>query len=388
MNNLKQTTKGNRIYFLDNLRTVIIILVILYHAGGVYESSGSWASFWIVDDAATNDIAGLLNIVLDIMMMPIMFFISGYLLPLSLKKKNSIELIKAKFKRLMLPWLLAVLTLIPLYKVIFLASRNLPQETWTSYFHFSSGNISGQGWLWFLPLLFAFNLMYLALARFNLLPKKMSVKTAVFALFFIGFINSLSLDLLQARGWTHTALLDFQNERVLIYFMMFLFGSLCFHKQVFAQPRNKKLFTAVNSTLWLPITLYIIFLLYPIITQKEAMISLVIDRSIVWLSFHATLLCMLYLLLELFRGSFDKPGKIWRELNQNSYNVYIIHVIVLGVIGLLMLNLAIPSLLKYAILTLSTILVSNIIISLYRRAKMQRTQLTKSQRRFTDPSVN
>ena len=34
-----------RLYFLDNLRTVIIFLVILYHAGGVYESTGMWASF-------------------------------------------------------------------------------------------------------------------------------------------------------------------------------------------------------------------------------------------------------------------------------------------------------------------------------------------------------
>jgi hypothetical protein len=26
------------------------------HAGGVYESAGLWASFWIVDDPATNDL--------------------------------------------------------------------------------------------------------------------------------------------------------------------------------------------------------------------------------------------------------------------------------------------------------------------------------------------
>jgi peptidoglycan/LPS O-acetylase OafA/YrhL len=29
--------KGNRIYFLDNLRTFMIFLVVLYHAGGVYD---------------------------------------------------------------------------------------------------------------------------------------------------------------------------------------------------------------------------------------------------------------------------------------------------------------------------------------------------------------
>jgi peptidoglycan/LPS O-acetylase OafA/YrhL len=36
----------NQVHFLDNLRSAIIFLVILYHAGGVYESSGIWAFFW------------------------------------------------------------------------------------------------------------------------------------------------------------------------------------------------------------------------------------------------------------------------------------------------------------------------------------------------------
>jgi peptidoglycan/LPS O-acetylase OafA/YrhL len=41
----QDTPKGNRIYFLDNLRTFMIFLVVLYHAGGVYETSSIWASF-------------------------------------------------------------------------------------------------------------------------------------------------------------------------------------------------------------------------------------------------------------------------------------------------------------------------------------------------------
>ena len=35
--------KGNRIHFLDNLRTVLIFAVILYHAGGVYDRE---KEFW------------------------------------------------------------------------------------------------------------------------------------------------------------------------------------------------------------------------------------------------------------------------------------------------------------------------------------------------------
>jgi hypothetical protein len=48
--------------------------------------------------------------------------------------------------------------------------------------------------------------------------------------------------------------------------------------------------------------------------------------------------------------------------------VYIIHVIVLGGIALLLLNLGLPGWLKYLVLAVSTILASNLIVSLYLRA--------------------
>ncbi len=106
--------KGNRIYWMDNLKTIIIILVILYHAGGVYESTGMWAFFWLVDDPATNTISGILNLVVDIFMMATLFLISGYLAPASMKNKTGGEFLRGKLKRLMIRWVMAVFTLIPL----------------------------------------------------------------------------------------------------------------------------------------------------------------------------------------------------------------------------------------------------------------------------------
>jgi len=374
----KAATKHNRMYFLDNLRTVIIILVILYHAGGVYEGTGMWASFWIVDDPSTNNLSGIFGLIIDVFVMVTMFFISGYLVPISLKNKNGWGFLKAKFKRLMIPWIIAVFTLIPLYKVIFLYSRNLPQEHWTSYFHFSSGNITGQSWLWFLPLLFAFNILYLFFSKAKIRTPNISLKGAVLGTFLIGFVYSYAMDIFGLRGWTLTPVLDFQHERVLIYLMFFLLGALCFKLKVFnAKPESKKLYNIVNATSWIPITVYIFFLIFPVLSPGSYIFSRLIDRLIVWFFFQLSLFSIVYLLIESFWRYLDKPGKIWNELNQNSYYVYIIHVVVLGGISLILLNTAIPSILKYLILIVSTVLVSNLIISLYRRAastiKLRRT---------------
>ncbi len=369
-NKEKFTTKGKRIHFLDNLRTIIILLVVLYHAGGVY--SFIFASFWIVADPVTSDLVGILNVVLDICVMPTIFFISGYLIPMSLKNKNGWAFLKSRFRRLMIPWIIAVLTLIPLYKVIFLYSRGLPQENWTTYFHFSEGNMTSQNWLWFLPVLFLFNILYLLLSKANIRVPNISLKGAVFGTFLIGFVYSFSIGgILGFRSWTLTSLIDFENEKLLVYFMTFLLGALCFRQQVFEEkPQSKTLYTVVNSTVWIPITIHIFARVMWVISlgSSEGLFSPLVLRLIWWLSFYLSLLGLLYLLVQTFWRYFDKPGRIWNELNQNSYGVYIIHVIVIGVIALLLLNTAIPSILKYLILTVSTIVASNLIVSLYRRA--------------------
>jgi fucose 4-O-acetylase-like acetyltransferase len=115
---------------MDNLRTFIIFLVVLYHSGGVYESTGTWRSFWLVVNPATNDLVGIINLILNIFMMPVLFFVSGYLTPVSLDRKGGWGFLKARFRRLIIPWIIAVLILIPLYTFMFYHSRGLPQPHW------------------------------------------------------------------------------------------------------------------------------------------------------------------------------------------------------------------------------------------------------------------
>jgi len=367
---------------MDNLRTIIILLVVLYHVGGVYEAAGLWGWFWIVDDPATITWVGIVGIVFDIFMMPTLFFISGYLTPASLKSKTGWEFLKGKFKRLMVPWAIAVFTLIPLYKVIFLYSRNLPQEPWYTYFHITNPN--SQNWLWFLPVLFLFNVLYLLLSKANINLQKTSLKAAVAGTFVIGFVYSFLIGgVLGFRSWTLTPLIDFENERLLIYFMTFLLGLLSYRQDIFAEkPKNKTLYTIANSVAWLPVTVHIFARLYPIL-YPEGFAVTPLYRVIWHLSFDLSLLCMLYIMIQSFWRYLDKPGKLWDVLNRNSYGVYIIHVIMIGVFGTLLLNLNLPALVKYPTLVVSAYAASNLLVWAYRSA----VQTLKSSRRESIPQV-
>ena len=217
-----------------------------------------------------------------------------------------------------------------------------------------------QSWLWFLPVLFLFDVGLAVLFRMGLFQVRLIFRYAVGAAFVACFLTSLGTDLMGLLGWTHTALVDFQNERLLVHFMIFLLGSTAAHQGVLLTPPGRKtLYIILSCTVWIPITAYIVFLVVPYVAEGGVLIAALVDRLILWLCFSLSLGCLLYLAIETFRRYFDHPGRIWGWLGEHSYYVYIVHVIVLGPIALLLLRVSLPSLVKYLILGLSTYVVSN-----------------------------
>lgn len=336
----------NRIYFLDNLRTFLIFLVVLYHSALVYQ--GGMESSWIVSDPVKSKSIGLLGMYLDVFVMFIMFFVSGYFMPTSLYKKTDWELIKSKAKRIMLPWLIAVITLIPLYKIIFLYSRGLPQEEWYSYFHLfqRTGTDLGffannplQHWLWFLPVLFLFQIIYLGLSKTKLLSINISIKTAVIAIFVISLIYSSVISIYGLKGWFHSSILHFQRERFLVYFLIFLLGSLCYKLRIFdSDTRNKKWYILSNVVLTIALTLYTVIALnlffnivYP--DRNYYFVSNTIDKIAYYAFMLLTMLSFLHIIVDAFRFKLNKSYNFLERLNKSSYYVYIIHMVVIGGVG-------------------------------------------------------
>mgnify|MGYP003968404575 CR=1 FL=1 len=376
---LKKIVMKTRIYFLDNLRTFLIFLVVVLHAGLVYESV--LENTWIVCDPMKNNSIGLIRMYLDLFVMFIIFFISGYFVPYSVKNKSSLDFLKTKFIRIFVPWIIAVFTLIPAYKAIFLFSRGLPQEEWFTYFHLFKragtdlsffANNPSQNWLWFLPVLFIFQVIYLILYKTNLLSIKISLKTGVVLVFIIGVIYSMIISVIGLKGWTLSPLLDFQNERLLVYFLAFLLGSLCNKLNVFeSQKKNKKLYIISNVVLTFSLTGFTIValnLFYNLVdvNRNYYFISEHADRLAYYILSMLAMLSFLHIFIYAFQFSLNKNFKIMEHLNKNSYQVYIIHIIVLGILALSLVNIQIPVYVKYLILTILTFIVSNIIVYAYK----------------------
>lgn len=368
-----------RVYFLDNLRTFLILLVVILHAGIVYEPI--LENTWVVSDPVKNSSIGLIRMYLDIFVMFSLFFISGYFIPFSAKSKTVPGFLASKFKRLMVPWLVAVLTLVPAYKVIFLYSRGLPQEEWYSYFHFFArtgtdpGNFANnpvQNWLWFLPVLFLFQVIYRAMSRSGLLSLKISLKTGVALTLVAGVAYSMLISATGLRGWHHDPLLHFQRERLLPYFLVFLLGSLANARNAFgAQGKNTRNYILANVVLTLSLGIFTavaLNLFFNLVTpdRNYFFISATIDRLAYYTTLMASMLSFIYILTHVFRFNLNRTNATLSLLSRNSYSVYIIHVIVLGMIALLLLHVSMPTMLKYLLLAALTFAVSNLLVSAYR----------------------
>lgn len=151
---------STRVAFLDHIRYLMVVLVVVYHAVAAYATV---APHWPLHDASF-PVADMIREILDVSMMPVLFFVAGYLALPNLERKGVWGFLKDKGKRLLIPWFLAVLVFIPL--LIYDRPDQLVRpfrEYWLWYLgNFKTGlsflpqTQSSQMVYWFISLLFAF----------------------------------------------------------------------------------------------------------------------------------------------------------------------------------------------------------------------------------------
>jgi glucans biosynthesis protein C len=109
--------KAARLAYLDNLRVILICLVILQHTAITYGASGSW----IYVDPARNELTGILLSIFTTLnqafFMGLFFFISGYFTPGPYDRKGGPAFWKDRLVRLGIPLVLYTwfLNRIPIY---------------------------------------------------------------------------------------------------------------------------------------------------------------------------------------------------------------------------------------------------------------------------------
>jgi glucan biosynthesis protein C len=351
---------GSRMFFVDNLRVFLTILVVLHHLAITYGADGSW--FYL--ERPTTELAGILLTTVLILnqfyFMGLFFLISGYFVPGAVDRKGSIRFIKDRLVRLGIPLLVYGLLLSPYVEWV--------KATQRGYFSGSMGQFYldywksltfGPGPLWFVEALLVFTFAYLLgraawgwIKRYIPQPTTPAVRKPLTHGKIIAFILTQAVLTFGTRliihtsvEWNHFELAFFPQ-----YILMFAAGILAYRNNWLPDLPN-----AVRKAWSLVVPLLIVSL--PVVMVFGGAIDNPVPfkggftwQSAFCSSFEAVYcVAMSILMLGLFRKRLDFQGSFGKLLSSNAYGVYIIHPMVIVPLAMLLSGITIDPLLKFVL---------------------------------------
>lgn len=161
----------DHLYFIDNIKIALIMLVVAHHAGQAYGPGGWW---YFLDSESINWLGSFFS-VNAAFFMSMFFFLSAYFLPQSIATKGPKRFLKERFIRIGIPLILGFLVMIPILMYLYYINfRDYEPLSFSSYYiniFFGLGNEpanwSGPSWpdmqfghLWFLEHLLVYALLF------------------------------------------------------------------------------------------------------------------------------------------------------------------------------------------------------------------------------------
>ena len=376
----------NRIVYFDNIRYLMVLLVVVLHSACGYSNNTQW---WAVNDSNSIFFDYLLGM-LGVFLMPTLFFIAGYFALPSLHEKGKWLFIKSKLKRLGIPWLLGVVLVVPIYNFINLYSRDYPishLSLWSRFVENIKGALSlHTGFItsplqfqhkhfWFISLLLVFFTIFAFLhdakkrwitkERANSKSKVQTTKSILLVLTLVSFLTAVITFFIYGifhgtpnkDPWiTVASLIQFKASKIMLYISCFSLGVYAFEKKWLQQGKAPGHFL-----LW---TILSIGLMY---CQSKVSTILMVNFSIGFALGYVLMRTFLVFTILLALISFGinhwhKPSKVSRQLSANSYNIYLLHMIFVVAIQLFLLKwFSISIFIKFGMVTLSSILFSYLI---------------------------
>jgi peptidoglycan/LPS O-acetylase OafA/YrhL len=294
-----------RLYYLDNLKVCLTVLVIMHHAGQAYGNGGDWAYTpsnpaefmpWIWHFFSTN----------AAFFMGLYFFISGYFVPRSFDKQGAKLFVQKKLLRLGVPLLIigAIISIL-------------------------TGKIE-IGHMWFVESLLVFCLIY-ALVRHWASPvgSTCSSKPTIIGLLIVALLMGVGSYFIRQVSpqdhwiWPFDIIpLPMEPAHYLQYVMMFVLGILSYRFQWLDKMSNTTGFTTLLIGIALAAGNYL---------RDDGPWNAFVWQ---WFGIYESLMCVFisFGLIWLFRQFVCGTSRFWQWCAAQSYGAYIFHLILMIVL--------------------------------------------------------
>jgi len=379
----------NRNLWIDYLRSALTVLVVAHHSSLAYTTFAYFdtkayinSTNPIVDNSrwTAMDIFENFN---DIFFMSLMFFISGLFVYRGLMKKGRQTFLVDRIKRLGIPFILGVSLLIPIayFPSFYLNNHSIDIAEFIKDF------LQNQQWPvgppWFIWILLLFNAIAVIISSkfYTSISEATSQLTKNPSRFFVVIFIFVSLAFIPISlwvgqyKWTGFGPFDFQVNRLLFYFIFFIFGTCVGSGEWENHFFTNNKFLNKTWQFWLILCLFS-YLLVELFTYnvwdivRAGKLHVNLAWAIFDLLFVVSCISSSFAFLSIFKQNIHKQYNLWTNLSANAFGIYLIHYIFITWLQFALLNVSLPVFIKFLIVFIVTLFASWTIINFARKLKI------------------
>lgn len=361
-----------RLFYIDRLRALLTILVVLHHTAIAYGGEGGW---YYVDAGGddltpTKAILTLFTGVNQAFFMGFFFLISGYFTPGSFDKKGPWRFLLDRFIRLGIPMFVYLLAIGPRI-IYFLEFSN--NTSWWSFYkeQVLTLKLLNFGPLWFAEALLYFALIYAGYRLFrkehigNKELRKFPGQKSILGCALIVGLSAFSIRLVFPTGWD---VLGLQLGYFASYIFLYAVGVVAYRNQWL---RELKVRTA-RIWIWVCVAVLPVLPITVLVAEMGGGGANALNGGANWLALTYALwepfvaFGIIMGLLVWFRERFNKPNRLFQWLSDNAFTVFIIHPPIIVGLTILLKTLAWSAGVKFLVVGLTATICCFFIATLIR----------------------
>ena len=379
-----------RLLYLDNLRMIVITLVVLMHVAIMYGAEGAW----FYHEAGEKDtlvfvIMMLLGGIGSAFTMGLLFLIAGYFTPRAYDRKGAGPFLIDRFKRLGIPLIF--------FEVVILQLVNYPVSvhegdvrSFGQYLldHFQNLNTIADGPIWFLEELLIFCIFY---GLWRLLADRASKRAKIdqrtetnppdnWAI--VAFALGLGVVTFVVRIWALSGVYfepwHLELAHAPQYIALFVVGTVAYRRNWLER------FSDAQAKTWRWIALVFILLL-PALAVAAGVLTGQLDPrgagGLNWLSLAYSMwegfMCvsMVIVVLAWFRKRLNHQGRLAKAMSDNCFAVYILHPLIIVWLALALSGLQMNLGLKFMLVAPLAVTLSYLVAYAIRKIPFVRSVL-------------
>jgi len=357
---VKIVTPKPRLLYIDNLRILLTILVILHHLAIGYGAPGN--NIYIETGQISTVSTVLMTLFVAInqsFFMGFFFMISSYFIPGSYDRKGAGKFTLDRLIRLGIPLLFYIIVIDPLLNFVMARfygfTGSLSQFLRLHLEYTIDHRALGVGPLWFVAVLLIFSLVYVL---WRLVFRKPAAPAPIqgkapsnWAI--AGFAILLGLLTFVVRIWIPVGvqfdLLGIQFGHFVQYIALFIVGLVAYRRNWFAA------LSVAQAKVWVG-AIVILLMLFPIMFVAFGALEGNVDVAMggvtwqslvysVWEQFMC--MAMVVTLLVWFRTKFNRQGSLAQKMSAAAYATYIFHRPVITLLALALMSIQLDLALKF-----------------------------------------